>query len=262
MAGDYFQKSTTGQKFGGVPSKLDNTLKDIARAFQADGLLGADGGAGAAPQGLIYVQNNSGSACQRFGVLGISGVLIDDGQNLQEFQNNWALTGETPVASTDRSCFVITWEPIAAGATGRAFITGTCPVQIQMNNAGDLYADIIGGDATKLQSGPSGAAQILYNGSGSTAWAIVRLGNGNQGVIVCALTQTGGSNGTQTAAPTYTYTVKDVYGNTLGTAMAPQVARPDGAVAAASYGLGYFDASGTFRLLEAFEIPSTGSDCT
>jgi hypothetical protein len=180
MAGDFFQRSTTGQKFAGVPSRLDNILKEVARSSQADGLLSATSG-GKSHEGLIYVLNNSGSQVNRFGVLGISGVIVDDTQNLATFQNNWALAGTTPDDPEHRGKFVIAWEPIASGAIGRAFVFGTCPVQLTINNSTDNWADIVDGDATHLQSGPTGGVQILYVGDpddDGLCWAIVRFGFG------------------------------------------------------------------------------------
>jgi len=77
-------------------------------------------------------------------------------------------------------------------------------------------------------------------------------------VFPVRLSSDGGSNGTNTGAPTYTYTVKDITNTTtLGTTVSPDVARPYGAVTAATYGLAYY-LSGTLHLLIAFEVPGSG----
>lgn len=72
------------------------------------------------------------------------------------------------------------------------------------------------------------------------------------------LTQTGGSNGTQSTAPTYTYTATDLNSNQLGTGLSPERPRPNGAVTAATKGTGYYNTSGTFVLAEAWETPGSG----
>lgn len=77
---------------------------------------------------------------------------------------------------------------------------------------------------------------------------------------VCVLSQVGGANGTQSAAPTYTYTATDVRtGAELGVALTPEVSRPFGSVTAATRGVGYFNADGEYVLTHAFETPGSGA---
>lgn len=75
------------------------------------------------------------------------------------------------------------------------------------------------------------------------------------------LSNDGGYDGNSTTPPSYTYTAMDIYGNTLGTNLTPQVGRPNGSFIAASYGLAYYGGDGKWVLLYAFEIPNT-STCT
>lgn len=82
------------------------------------------------------------------------------------------------------------------------------------------------------------------------------------GILVVNLTQTGGSNGTQTTAATWTYTAKvrnadASSGATLGTGLAPLKPREHGSRTAATIGEGYYDGAGTFILKEAWEPPGT-----
>jgi hypothetical protein len=81
--------------------------------------------------------------------------------------------------------------------------------------------------------------------------------------FVVALDQVGGSNGTATTAPTYTYDASSLDSNITNTALSPRFARPNGAVTAASWGIGFIDPDedNTLQLLYAHEIPTTDT-CT
>jgi hypothetical protein len=79
-------------------------------------------------------------------------------------------------------------------------------------------------------------------------------------LLPVALTQTGGAIGTQTTASSWTYTVKDITNTTtLLTGASPLVGRPNGKLAAAGYGTGYYAPDGSgFVLFKAEEIEGTG----
>lgn len=69
----------------------------------------------------------------------------------------------------------------------------------------------------------------------------------------------GGSNGTNSAAATYTYTVLDLNGVSIGTPIGQTRPRPIGAVTfqagATGYGVAFYAADGTLKLWDAGEIP-------
>ena len=75
--------------------------------------------------------------------------------------------------------------------------------------------------------------------------------------IPVTLSQTGGSNGTQTTTASYTYTATDLNGNVIGTGLSPAVPRTVGAVTPATYGTVYFNSSNTLVLQVAYEVPTT-----
>lgn len=72
------------------------------------------------------------------------------------------------------------------------------------------------------------------------------------------LTQTGGSNGNKTTAATWTYTVNDLDGNELGTAVSPLKVRPNGTMTAATKGIAYYDEDGNLVLYDTNERYGTG----
>lgn len=78
-----------------------------------------------------------------------------------------------------------------------------------------------------------------------------------QPLIPVTLTQTGGSNGTQTAAATWSYTATSLTGDSLGTSLSPAEPRPFGTMTAATVGFGHYSTSGTFVLDFCFEKPGS-----
>lgn len=73
------------------------------------------------------------------------------------------------------------------------------------------------------------------------------------------LAEDGGADGSQTAEPTYTYTVTSLDGEQLATTAAPSAGRDTGSFSAATLGVGYKDTAQTFHLLLAFESPNTAA---
>lgn len=67
------------------------------------------------------------------------------------------------------------------------------------------------------------------------------------------------SEGSSRFPASWTYKVTGITGQLLGDNLSPSVPRMSGKLSAASQGVGYFDLNGTFTLLQAFEIPVTGS---
>ena len=81
-----------------------------------------------------------------------------------------------------------------------------------------------------------------------------------KGYFPVLVNQTGGANGTDTTKATYTYTVTDLAGNELGTAVALARPRENGAVTLASdpkYGSAFVAADGTLKLWDSGETYTT-----
>lgn len=142
-----------------------------------------------------------------------------------------------------------------------------------VNSVDDLYIEYLpesvsgGSSAQTLPTGGSGKIYLRGQFSGFSdnpsvdSRPIIQVPYYFQiGVIfVVALTQTGGSNGTQTTAASWTYTAKSLDGSvTYGTALSPQRTRWNGSRTAATLGYAYFDNTGTFKLAEPWEPPGTG----
>lgn len=128
---------------------------------------------------LVLVKNNSGADVGRFGVLGIDGPIIEPDDNTAEFKQRVALKGVSPDRDVHYGRFVITQEPIASGAIGRAVIEGVtvCRLRPDGATASQEYVDV-GSSTSYLISGPNGSARVLWSGDpvSGTYWAVIRIG--------------------------------------------------------------------------------------
>lgn len=124
----------------------------------------------------VLVKNTSGSDLSKYNILGIAGMVFLPTE--EGFQQYLTITGYTPTAGTHEGSFVILDEAIPNGEFGRAILWGATICEVDITDASHRFADIKHGDATKLVSGSTGSAQMLYQESGTgTLWAVVRIGN-------------------------------------------------------------------------------------
>jgi len=133
---------------------------------------------------IVQVKNMSGADRDRFDVLSTlvhwspSGILAGQKPSfdLGRFQTGPVFVCDLPVQSQYNQ-IVILLEPIKSTKIGAAMIGGICPVQVSFDYATQPYADAKLGDASALQGGEGGSAQILWKESGTgVLWAIVRIG--------------------------------------------------------------------------------------
>jgi len=76
--------------------------------------------------------------------------------------------------------------------------------------------------------------------------------------VACDVEQTGGSNGTKTTAPSFTYDVTPRWGDrTVVPAMSPVWQRSNGKVVAATHGLAYRGSDGNLVLWQVDEVRDT-----
>lgn len=163
-----------------IPAETFNVILDSARDFlERQRSVKARPPSFASDPCIVWVRNDSGEDVGRFGVLGIDAPIFDptDADALPAFHERVLISGVLPAES---GRFVITMEPIADGAWGRAWISGTCLVKVVAD--GDTSAADIAAGETGYLSGGSGAAQVLWRAAGSgEQWAIVRIGGGGGG---------------------------------------------------------------------------------
>jgi len=125
----------------------------------------------------VLVKNASGFDAPRFGILGIDKPVIAPSVNQIEFLNRVVLSCIVPSGLVHNSKFVITMEPIPKGSFGMAWISGVCPVYLNVSDVDHEHAEIESTLMTALKSSEEGIAQILWKESGTgTKWAVVRFG--------------------------------------------------------------------------------------
>jgi hypothetical protein len=198
--GDAFRKVGAGQKLR-ISARAYNTMLDAAQDYlnrkqssSASPLTGAIMG------NFVRVRNDSSSDCVRFAVLGIAGTVFDPTAATSQFKNSVVLSCNVPTVSDHaQGKFVICSEPIGKGKIGLAWASGTCQVQINVNDANHLFATVKDNDAAMLDSAASGPISILWKQAGTgTRWAIVRFGASGGGTSAASI-----SWGTIIEAPVY-----------------------------------------------------------
>ncbi|HUU90110.1 MAG TPA: hypothetical protein VM238_02750 [Phycisphaerae bacterium] len=250
-----------------IPARTHNAFIDAAR----DHLARQQNVAGAPvaelrPGGIVPVKNASGADRERFDILGIDAPIFTPTDNEDGFKNQVALKGVLPTEADHAGRFAILLEPLKAGAIGLACVQGVCPVKVSVEDEDHPCADVNDGQAGSLKSGVSGAAFILWKESGTgEKWAVVKLGvppDSLGSLFAVLVTKDGGVAGDAATDCTFTYTVKDLLGAELATALSPL--RPRFAhteyvePGADSPGTAWYDAQGDLQLLEAVEeVPKT-----
>lgn len=163
-----------------IPAAAFNAFVDAAEDFKRRTRdIGRRGQPQPLPAGQVHVKNMSGSDAGRFAVLGIDSILFSPTDNPDGFKNQPVPKVVAPAVATHAGRFVVLVEPIADGAVGRAWLTGICPVRVNVDQAYDAWAEVEDGEPARLLSGPNGSARILWCEDPATAgeqWALVQIG--------------------------------------------------------------------------------------
>lgn len=159
-----------GQKLGtAISARAWNRAQDAADIVLGDRTrFAAATTAVEKASNIVLVRNATTLDVPQFGVLGIFGSVVDPGANAERI----ALNGVIPVLEQHRHRFVVTLEPIAAGAVGRAAAGGVFYCKVVMASESHRFATVKDGDRTALQSTECGPARLLWVKSGTGArWA-------------------------------------------------------------------------------------------
>ena len=169
-----FRRVSAGMKQQ-ISASAFNACLDAAEAFQQGRLTRPGQSTPAIPNDTVLVKNNSGSAQNRFAVLGLDVPLILPSDDATQFANEVMMSAVAPTASHVGK-FCVLQEPLAAGAMGRALVAGITPVSLNVAASGDAFAELSSGVTATLATGPTGSAQILWKESGTgTKWGTVLL---------------------------------------------------------------------------------------
>ena len=173
--------------------------------------------------GIVWVRNDTGAAInQMYAILGLDGLAFDASEmvldELGKVIPTLIMKGVRPDKTKHRGRFCVLTGPVDAGKLVRAYLDAVTPARLfvpdgETYNEKAAYAEIddFGGSGKlRLRSACYGSAQILYREKTGTGemWAVVRLGR-TPATFPVKLEQVGGSQGTSTAAASWTYDVKD-----------------------------------------------------
>jgi hypothetical protein len=154
----------------------------------------AKSGEEGALDGIVLVANMSGANASPGDVLALSDPFISPGSNPTEFRNALNFKGTLPTEAY-AGRFGILLDGGGPEQLIPAVIWGPAWAKISMQRESDRFADIYAGDRTRLKSGASGSAQILYAYPMSSSYpqdtfAYVRLGNVYSGLRRARFTET------------------------------------------------------------------------
>jgi hypothetical protein len=110
-------------------------------------------------QTVAKVRNDTGDDLDPFSVVGLSAPVIGPTDNLAQFQSAPNFKAVKP--ATDSGRIAVLMEPVAAGAIGRAVVSGVVAVQVTVTSTGHEFATPSAGDTDKLASDLTGPARIL-----------------------------------------------------------------------------------------------------
>lgn len=184
--GDSLRRVRAGER-AQIPADAYNAFLDGVRARRAAAF---DGGAPAVrlpphDPAVALVRNATGGALDRFAVVGLGAPLVGPGDDFAEFARKVNFDGSAPDGVGPVAVLL---EPLAAGAVGRAVVSGLTPVLVWLADPAHCAAAPAEGVTGYLVSADEGPAHLLWvdaaagsGGSGGAAgwcWAYVDLRNG------------------------------------------------------------------------------------
>lgn len=184
MPGDVYRRLLPGDP---MPDSADlfNAMIDAAQAARVRDTGGGPITERPRATALVKVRNTTGSAVDRWGVLALGDPTILPADNADEFQRQIVFDGAAPTGSTPAGKFVVLTEPLPAGAIGLGVLAGVVTCKLSVPGSLGAFAECANANTTSLVTGSTGTARVLWaESSGTTRWAIVRLGDPAHGLAV------------------------------------------------------------------------------
>jgi hypothetical protein len=199
---------------------------------------------------FIHVVNETGQTLQRFDVVGLDEPL--ETKNIDLFCNHLAFKGVKP-QKKHKGKFAVLQQDAAPKMMVRACIYGATIAKINVSSNSEnenselKYCDVEEGQTSYLVAG--GQTEVLWSDSSTqNRWAIIRIGSGRSTLFPVKLEKTGGENGDDEKATSWTYKVTDALTDEKlqeevdPTASPHQWKRPNiGAFTAATFGYAHYD---------------------
>ena len=212
------------------------------------------------------VVNRTGVTLTRYSVVIVKDMFVDATVNPDNYLDDPLIGVDIPTAGSGGMMLILQCQ-IEPGEVGLAIVSGLCIAWVNVTDITHTCADVTAGQTAYLTSCTNGPFAIFGPTPVATGyqWLAGKLGGYAIPVGVAfgiKLTQTGGADGTATAAATWTYTVTDVNDNVLGTAVDPTASphnwrRAPGECAPATAGLAHINGDGNTVIDWINELPGT-----
>lgn len=178
MNGDPLDSVAPGEisPFVASARTVNQTLEAVRRWRRAErGTQGAPvPGAEAVPVLTVWVRNDTGGTLSQFAVVKLGAPIISPSTDPTDAQRQPTFPATAPSAAADP--FGVLIEPLAAGAYGRAAVTGVVPVYVTVGSSAHGFAAPGASGTTALDTAATGPAKIVWKaGASGTVLAMVLL---------------------------------------------------------------------------------------
>jgi hypothetical protein len=249
MASNEFKRVKSGEPLQ-IPASTYNAMVDAAEANR-NRKLNLSQVNRVFDSLFVHVVNNTGKALPRFSVVGLDGAFQTE--DLDEFCNRIVFKGVIP-KKEHKGKFAVIQQDAENGAVVRACVFGTTIAKVAASSDSETdedkirFCDVNENDTTSLKSGGSGAEVLYRNSDGENGWSIIRIGSGKSTLFPVKLEKTGGEQGDDKTAASWTYKVTDALSDEKleedvdPTESPNQWKRPSiGAMTEATFGYAHYD---------------------
>jgi hypothetical protein len=166
-------KVSSGQPLK-IPAAAFNAFVEAANAHQnSQHAQSSDARSTPVAVGMISVRNDTGAPRDRFTIVGIDSPVISPTDNPLSWQDHLVFLGASAQTEAHKNRYGILQEPLAAGAIGRALVSGVSIARIFVKDVVHDHARIAAGT---LETAQSGSAQIIWKEPGlGDRWGVVRI---------------------------------------------------------------------------------------
>jgi len=199
----------------------------------------------------VMIRNDSGYDLVKGSALGIGDPVIGPDDDLEAFKSRIVISGVLPSVEQHSGRFVVLAQPVRQDELGLAYIHGVCPGYINVVDETHRFVDVVASTPILQTQGGHGS-EIIWKPAGvGYKWAILRLSRYlASSLLPVNLNQTGGAQGSNTTAASWTYDVTDVVSDSvLASSVNPVVSphhwvRPSvGQMSMATFGYAHYDSS-------------------
>lgn len=166
---------------GNISAKAYNKMLEIVERLELRKLDSGFSDRFGTPTSVIQAKNNGAGLLAQTNVVKILSPLILPSTSLEKFRSIPIIQVGPP---TGRGSFAVVAGALKANEIGTVITSGVTPVQIDVVHETHTHADLIDGDKTKLRSGFTGHARILWKEAGTgVKHALIQFPVADQGTV-------------------------------------------------------------------------------